>query len=273
VDPADPIDSDVALGESPDSGTHLDETQVADFLEQVMRTLTAEAHADPDPMVGTMAVKSTGHLPTDVAEWVDDLASKVDTYRDGALSILAFPVARTTQMDLVSFGGKGRPVSLRLAEVLRELSIACKQDALQTRTKGRTSTVGQHRASWNSVLEWASRPGTPWEQIESAFYRLAWEIAQTSRELTPMPETPIHTLTFSRVAALVDDLLATGSNGMYEQFIFTALKWAAVTSESKDLDVKTKNPHASDASAGTVSDVEVRRGQHVVRAFEVTANS
>jgi hypothetical protein len=212
--------------------------------------------------------------PDDTLPLLDDLLSKADTYRDGMLTLLAFPVAAGSPMDLTSGlmpGGRG--VAQHVASLLAELDIPGRKDALQTIAKGSPNYLGRARTSWNELLSWASVQ-TSVMPIRAAWLYLAAGIAATARSLPPLPPIDTPRLTFSTMASLFDDLLATPSNGAYEQFIFASLLAAYVEQlgqRAKER-VTTKSLNAADASAGTAGDVQHVAGGQVLEAYEVTAN-
>jgi hypothetical protein len=82
--------------------------------------------------------------------------SKRDTYRDGALTLLAFPVAAGSPVDITVRIDGDRAASGHLEQVLRDLKIPALKDALQTIAKGASTFIGRARSSWNELLEWAS---------------------------------------------------------------------------------------------------------------------
>lgn len=94
--------------------------------------------------------------PYDVKALLDDLLSKADTYRDGALTLLAFPVAAGEPLDVTRRIDGDRAASGHLEILLRDLKVPARKDALQTIAKGSSTFIGRARRAWNELLEWAS---------------------------------------------------------------------------------------------------------------------
>jgi hypothetical protein len=212
--------------------------------------------------------------PRRAKPWLDDLLSKVDTYRDGMLALLAFPVAGGRPMDLTSSKLPGaRGVAQAVATLLNEYNIPGRKDALQTIAKGSPNYMGRDRAAWNSILDWASRRRDV-EEIRRAWLYLLAGVAATARSVPPLPAIDTTRLSFVAMASLFDKLLAVPSNGAYQQFVFASLLHAYVeqlgirTNER----VVTKSLNAADASASAAGDVQHVAGGQVLEAYEVTAN-
>lgn len=212
--------------------------------------------------------------PAKATPWLDDLLSKIDTYRDGMLVLLAFPVAAGHPINLTESKLPGaRGVAQRVAELLVEHDIPGRKDALQTIAKGSPNYMGRDRDAWNRLLAWAS------QQEDVADIRRAWlyllaGVAATARSVPPLPAIDTSRLSFPATAGLLDELLSTPSNGAYEQFVFAALLHAHVeqlgirTNER----VATKSLNAADASAMAAGDVQHLAGGQVLEAYEITAN-
>jgi hypothetical protein len=233
-------------------------------LERAMRGLV-----EGEPTVTTKAAAASP--PDGVRALLDDLLLKTDTYRDGALTLLAFPVAAGEPLDVTRRIDGDRAASGYLEALLRDLKIPARKDALQTIAKGSSTFIGRTRKSWNELLEWASEEEAL-DDIEAAFLYMARAIAATARTLPSLPALDVSRLTFDRVVDLLDDLLATPSGGAYEQFIFGALLYATAEQEGGRRRVETKSLTAADASAGTAADIQVWDGGVVAEAYEVTAN-
>lgn len=219
-------------------------------------------------------LKEAASPPKSAKPWLDDLLSKIDTYRDGMLALLAFPVAAEEPIDLTASKLEGaRGVAQRVAELLIEHNIPGRKDALQTIAKGSPNYMGRDRDAWNRLLAWASKQKDV-GSIRSAWLYLLAGVAATARSVPSLPPIDTTRLSFPTTAALFDQLLSTSSTGAYEQFIFAALLHAYVeqlgirTNER----VATKSLNAADASAMAAGDVQHLAGGQVLEAYEVTAN-
>lgn len=204
--------------------------------------------------------------PYDVKALLDDLLSKADTYRDGALTLLAFPVAAGEPLDVTRRIDGDRAASGHLEILLRDLKVPARKDALQTIAKGSSTFIGRARRAWNELLEWASEEEAL-DDVEAAFLYMARVIAATAGALPSLPALDVSRLTFRRVVDLLDELLTTPSGGAYEQFIFGALLYAAAEQEGGRRRVETKSLTAADASAGTAADVQVWDGGVITEAY------
>lgn len=209
--------------------------------------------------------------PAEAKPYLDDLLSRVDTYRDAALIVLAYAIDAGTGADAATPPAGRRTVAQGLAGLLDDLNIRARRDAFQTLAKGSSTLLGRDRESWNRLIEW-SQGQLAVEPLDQAMRYMASRIASTARNLPQMPPLDVSRLTFRRVVRIVEELLATASGGAHEQFVFAALLHA-LAEEHGGRRVETKTLSAADASAGTAADVQVLDGGKVVEAYEVTANS
>lgn len=123
----------------------------ADVRSLITETMTSLVKRD-NPALAAQAARP----PKAAKPLVDDLLSKVDTYRDAALTVLAFPVAEGEPMDLTTEKVRGaRGVAQHVASLLADLDIPGRKDALQTLAKGGPNYMGRKRAAWNDLLTWA----------------------------------------------------------------------------------------------------------------------
>lgn len=210
--------------------------------------------------------------PTDpkLLGWLDDLLSKTDTYRDGALILLAYPVANALPMDIRKKPDAHRSASQAVQRLLEGLGIQCRKDVFQTIAKGADTFTGRDRPAWNELLTWASTTASL-DEITRAFHYMAASIAAKARNIPALPNLAVARLTFPAVVELFDVLLANASGGAFEQFILAALH-DALARASADRRVETKTLNGADASAGTAGDVQIRDTGGVAEAFEISAN-
>jgi hypothetical protein len=208
--------------------------------------------------------------PEEAKPYLDDLLARADTYRDGALIVLAYAVHAGTGANVATPPAGRRTVAQGLASLLDELNIRARRDAFQTLAKGTSSLLGRDRDSWNKLLKWAQEQEDV-EPLRQAMRYMASRIAATARNLPPMPALDVATLTFRRVIRVVHELLNAPSGGAHEQFLFASLLHA-LANEYGGQRVETKTLSASDASAGTAADVQIFEGGKLVEAYEVTAN-
>jgi hypothetical protein len=211
---------------------------------------------------------------SEVKPLLDQLLKRPSTMRDGLFTLLAYPVVLGAPMDfkaLPKFPG-ARAVAQYLAEdVLPDLKIAGMKDSLQTGVKGVSTYYDRANPTWKGVLGWVSQQ-TDVKEIEKAWRYLASGMAATARDLPPLPEIDTPRLTFASVFAVFDSMLSTPSGGAVQQFAFAAVLEAYGQQLNEPGVIETKNINASDASAGTVADVQHKHRGQVSEAYEVTAN-
>lgn len=169
-----------------------------------------------------------------------------------------------------------RPASRRLTSLLHARHIAARKEVYQTLAKGNRSgtLLAGNVPSYDALLLWLNEAGS--EEREALFELLTMRMALDARPVQAMPTLARANLTFVAVARFLNDLLGSGSGGVFEQFAVAAVLSALIDEfglgGQGSLRVETKNINASDASAGTAADVQIMRGGRVEEAFEVSAS-
>lgn len=102
--------------------------------------------------------------PVEIKPALDQLLARADSYRDGMLTLLAYPIAAKRPLALDAGRVPGaRTVSTHVGRLLHELQIPGRKDALQTIGRGCSYVLGV-REDWDAVIRWASQqPPTPWD--------------------------------------------------------------------------------------------------------------
>jgi len=217
-------------------------------------------------------VRDAGETPDVARDWVEDLLSKTDTYRAGALTIFCYAVASDEPMDMRPFSEGVRGTGELTKALLPHLSIpATRGNPFETIAKGAPSYVGRARAAWNDLLTWASMEATS-NEVQAVAAEFVRRLAALRRSVPVMPELDTERLTWSAVVAILEQLLSEGSEGAYEQLAVAALVEAlhAAEVEQRQAYVTTKPVSASDESGKTAGDVQVREPSGAVReAVEV----
>lgn len=169
-----------------------------------------------------------------------------------------------------------RPASKTVTTLLHARHIPARKEVYQTLAKGNRSgslMAGNVLAFDQLLLQLNSMPA---DQRTILFELLTARMAHIARPVEPMPQLARADLSFVKVAAFLDELLSSGSGGVYEQFAVAAFLGSLIEefglSGVGGLRVETKNINAADASAGTAADVQVMRGGKVEEAFEVSAS-
>ncbi|MEX0863514.1 MAG: hypothetical protein WD269_01410 [Acidimicrobiia bacterium] len=211
-------------------------------------------------------------VPTAAQGWLDDLLSHSDSYRDGAFVLLGYSVSAGEALNITTRPPGARTVAQLLGVLYPTLGIAGPKDAFQNIGKNIEQLVRGNRAAWDNLLSWASTEATM-DEIASAFDYMAKGIASSARQIPPLPEIDVTTLTFSRVTNVLGSMLDTPSAGTHEQFIMAALLHAFVLQQTGGKQrVETKGINVADFSARVAGDIQIMEGGSVLEAFEVTAN-
>lgn len=217
-------------------------------------------------------IREAGEPPAVTEPWIEDLLSKADTYRAGALTIFCYAVASGDVMDLRPFSEGVRGTGEFTKHLLPHLSIpATRGNPFETIAKGAPSYVGRARQAWNELLTWASTDAS-FEDVQAVAAQFVRRLAALRRAVPPMPELDTERLTWAAVVSVIDGLLAAGSGGAYEQLVVAALVEAihAEEVEQRQVYVTTKPVSASDESSKAAGDIQVREPSGAVReAVEV----
>lgn len=211
--------------------------------------------------------------PEDSVPLLDELLSKVSAKRDAALINLATAVVQGSTATIGLATDAQRTISKDLADILSDLKIERREESFQTVAKGSTDLLslsgrtGPGRA-FSPLLRLAT--GKQLDEVAEMVRYMAECIAATARDLPPMPALDHHQLSFDRVVGILDQILDTPSNGVFEQFVFASFL-GAVADDVGGLRVSTQNINAADASSGAAADVGLWGGGRLIEAYEVTA--
>jgi hypothetical protein len=215
-----------------------------------------------------------GHLPEEVVgQLTRVLALKALGYRDGVIIQLSFGLLSSQPIDSTKRPEGGRGVAQRLGTLLAARHIAAVKDAYQNIAKNTKELCRGNDADFDSFLRWANSASRK-ERLSALEFVLA-SVALTARPVAPMPALDRTNLTFYKVAKFIYFLLRVPSGGAHEQFAVAAFLHALIDEFGMggpgNLYVETKSINAADTSALTAGDVQVKRGNRVEEAFEVTA--
>lgn len=216
------------------------------------------------------------------AELLDELLSRPDGVRDLALILLAYSVDAGHSLNLVEpdggdLGSNGRlrgdrTVSDRLREYLRSVGIEATASAVESSTFRSGYLPAQtDRPVIRDFVHWLSDTDRTIGDLKAAFGYLARRIAATARLVPPLPRLSARRCTFPRVMAVFDALLHTPSEGRYEQYLLGSLLESVHEEQRNGLTVTTKAVSTTDRAARTAGDIEIRQGQNLVDAIEVSA--
>lgn len=210
---------------------------------------------------------------------VEELLSVPDGERDLGLLLLAFSVATGRPLNVVepSAGDldptsrrlqADRAVSDELSSMLRSMGIQATSPTQNSTFRSGYDSPQQGRGVAGRFARWLSGERNL-QEVEAAFALVAQGIAKTANRAPDLPALDQGALTHARMLDLIDGLLAKPSGGAYEQYLFAALL-DAVLEETTKMRAYTKALNATDRSSKT-ADVEVRLGQNLVAAYEVSA--
>jgi hypothetical protein len=237
-------------------------------------------------LVGRGPAAAGSDLPAERRRAIDEALAVADGARDALLIVLAYRLVAGRPLDPRYRITGDRAVSDYLGrQLLPDLGIAGVKSALEGRSfsHGYLSTEVR-RSVLRDTAPLVADPTVSDADIASMFHALARGIASTARRFDALPTLDLDAMTFPKVLALVESLLAprpgdaggagSGTGGAHEQFLVAALLQAVADDGALALRVVTKSLNASDRSAGTAGDIDVVLGQaRLVEVYEVTARS
>jgi hypothetical protein len=231
--------------------------------------------ADPVAAEATVAQPSSD-LPADLVAQIDQVIRfKHGSYRVGLPIQLAYVLVSPTELDATQRQDGGRGCAQKVGMFLQEHHIPAVPDAYQNIGKNTENLARNKFPSFDQVLHWMNKADR--KALHAALGYVSARLALLSRPVKRMPQLNRAALTFASVAGLLNELLATPSGGAHEQYGVAAFLDAAIDEAGMGgigaLRVETKPLNASDASAGTAADIQIKRGNRAEEAFEVTANN
>jgi hypothetical protein len=211
-------------------------------------------------------------LPEPIAEALERVTGKPDSYRDALLVLLAYPVIVGERLDLTTRPKGARAAGDAVGRLLPELHIKGVVGAFMNIGKNNPDLVRGNNQDFDLILGWASGDASA-DELAVAYAVVLARVASTARRVEPRPELRLGRLTFPNVMALFDEMLGVPSGGAHEQYLTAALLEAALAQEAAgSRRVETKGLSASDRSAKTAGDIEVFERGRLQEGIEVTAN-
>lgn len=211
-------------------------------------------------------------LPDRIATALGRVIDRPDSYRDALLVLLAYPAIAGEPLDLTSRPRGARAAGDTVGRLLPSLHIKGVVGAFMNIGKNSPELVRGNNRDFDMVLEWASADATL-EELSAAYSIVCAQVAGTARKVMVKPQLRLSRLTFPNVMAVLDEMLRTPSRGAYEQYLTAALLEAALAQEgASSRRVETKGVSASDRSARTAGDIEIRERGRLQEGIEVTAN-
>jgi hypothetical protein len=156
--------------------------------------------------------------------------------------------------------------------VLKSYNVPATAGVLQSSTYRSGYGAGQaNDPAVAAFLRWAGEGGRQLADIEGLFGGLARAFADLELVYGDLPPLDPDAFNFVTMRSLVEHLRARGSGGAYEQYLVAALLHEEFALVHPGWRVETKPVGATDASARSVGDVQVRNRMTLVHAFEVSA--
>jgi hypothetical protein len=195
------------------------------------------------------------------------------SYREAFVIQAAYGLLQPS-LDLTLRQEGGRSVAQRFARLLKQSHIDATSDAFQNIGKNDANLCRGNVPEFDSLLRWASSAKPA--ELDAAFNYAMAGLARIAKPVASMPEPDVPMLSFYRVANFLDELLDRPSGGAHDQFATAAFLELLIDEVGATglagLRVTTKHLHASDASARTAGDVEIRHGGRVEEILEISAN-
>jgi hypothetical protein len=197
-----------------------------------------------------------------------------------ALLLSAFTIAEQRVLNLADPGvGDVTEMNARLAgdrtlsewlsgDLLEPLNIPVTKGALASSSFRAGYLARQVRGAARDFVAWHGTTGRTVDEVEAFAEALTDRFLAVAVAMPALPSLRGSAFTWTAYRRAREHLLADGSNGAMEQYLL-----AGLLEQELPLRVVTKAVGSSDASAGTAGDVEIREGQRLVGAIEVTARS
>lgn len=193
---------------------------------------------------------------------------------EGALTILALTLAEQRRLDISTRIPGDRALGDWLCEhVLRPRNIPSTQGPFQSSSFRAGYASDQVRNDGlRHFTAWYSDVANGFEELQAFAIRLTEGFASRAVSLPAMPKIAAARLTHANFRMFREMLLEDGSGGALEQYLLAGLLSQELATTGAGHRIHTKNVGASDAATNSGGDVEVRHGQTLLKAYEVTAN-
>jgi hypothetical protein len=151
-------------------------------------------------------------------------------------------------------------------------NIPCTQGPLQSSSFRAGYLAAQVRdAGIRRYVAWQSDPGRTLADVTCLAEALADEFLDKASAMPVMPLLAARRFTFIAYRQARERLLKQGSGGAFEQYLLAGLLDQEISQSQPGARIATKSVGANDRAARTGGDIEVRRGQALMSAIEVTA--
>lgn len=204
--------------------------------------------------------------------------------REAAYVLLAYCLVEGRVLNLIDANGGDlktdvprlsgdRAVSEHLSKrVLTPLGVPSTQGAFQSSTYRGGYLAGQaDNPSLARFVRWTAAPGRALAELQALFDNLTAAFAADSFIVPHLPELNRRAFTFAAFGEVITRLFKVPSQGAYEQYTLAALLAEYLDGFDTKLKVVTKPIFESDKAGGTAGDVDVRAGQNVEAAYEISS--
>ena len=193
---------------------------------------------------------------------------------EGALTILALTLAEGRVLDLRQRVPGDRSLGDWLCrDLLQPKNIPSTQGPFQSSSFRGGYTSDQVRSTGlRRFVSWYAAHQPSMQQVYTFAAYLTKEFSKQSTQLLPLPEIAASRLTFLNFALFHDRLISVGSGGAFEQYLLAGLLEQELKMTGNGHRIQTKNVGSNDAATHAGGDIEVRHGQTLLKAYEVTAN-
>lgn len=193
---------------------------------------------------------------------------------EGALTILSLSLVEGRLLDLTKRLPGDRGLGDWLCrELLQPMNVPSTQGPFQSSSfRGGYTSDQVRQTGLRQFVAWYRQDGRTLPQLQLLANHLVAGFAEQSVELPSLPEIAAGRLTFLKFLLLRECLLAEGSGGALEQYLLAGLLEQELATTGIAHRIHTKNVGANDAATRAGGDIEVRHGQTLLKAYEVTAN-
>jgi hypothetical protein len=157
-------------------------------------------------------------------------------------------------------------------QLLAPRNIPCTKGPLQSSSfRGGYLAAQVREAGIRRYVTWQSEAGRTLADVEELAEALAGEFLDNASAMPAMPPLIGRRFTFIAYRRARERLLEQGSGGAFEQYLLAGLLDQEIPLSQPGARIATKSVGANDRAARTGGDIEVRQGQALISAIEVTA--
>lgn len=251
---------------------------VNDELDQLF-----ESRAAPEDKTAPALNEEMQSILADLVSPLNDDPPSSSQAAEAALTLAAFSLVEGRVLNLLDpqrgdltdkmrvAGDRGAGDRL-CAQILGPRNIPATRGPLQSSSFRSGYLAPQvRRGSLGRYVIWQSAPGRTIDEVRAMAVALVDAFLLRASSMPPLPALVASRFTFTAYRQVRDRLFATGSGGALEQYLLAGLLNEELSASQSGLRVETKNVGANDAASGAAGDIEIRHGQALRGAIEVTA--